>query len=240
MKTYYYRHNKFIKQPNEIPAKRIKFNELTLVLKGSLEYEVDGQTFFVDAGDCIFIKENSLRKRNLSQISDYVSFNFHGKICGELPTLIKDCINSDVTHLIAVCDNVFAKYTEWSSVIDGALITLINLLQARVANREEHPVIVKIKRFVRANFSQKISLKDIADDVGYSPNYCDTFFREHTGESLIDYVINSKIDEAKLLLVEGALSLKDVAFAVGFEDYNYFSRLFKKKTKYTPSEYKKK
>jgi YesN/AraC family two-component response regulator len=223
-----------------MPAKRIKFNELTLVLKGSLEYEVDGQTFFVDAGDCIFIKENSLRKRNLSQISDYVSFNFHGKICGELPTLIKDCINSDVTHLIAVCDNVFAKYTEWYNVIDGALITLINLLQARVANREEHPVIVHIKRFVRTNFSQKISLKDIADNVGYSPNYCDTFFKERTGESLIYYVINRRIDEAKLLLIEGALSLKDAAFAVGFEDYNYFCRLFKKKTNYTPSEYKNK
>ena len=240
MKTYYYRHNKFIRRPSEMPAHQIKFNELTLVLKGNLEYEVDGETFFLGAGDCIFIKKNSLRKRNLSQLSDYVSFNFHGEICEDLPTLIKDCVNSDVTHLIAVCDNVFSKYTEWSNIVDGVLLTLIKLFQARVANREEHPVIVKIKRFVRKNIYRKISLKDIADEVGYSPNYCDAFFKERTGESLIDYVIMRRIDEAKLLLAEGVLSLKEVAFSVGFEDYNYFCRLFKKKTNYTPGEYKNK
>ena len=227
-------------RPLAIPQSRIKFNELTLVLKGNLEYEVNGETIFLGDGDCIFIKENSFRSRNISPLSDYVSFNFHGEICGELPTLIKDCVSSDVTHLVAVCDDVVAKYSECYNIIDGVLQTLVSLFQARVANREEHPVIVKIKRFVRKNIYRKISLKDIANEVGYSPNYCDAFFKERTGESLIDYVIARRIDEAKLLLAEGVLSLKEIAYAVGFEDYNYFCRLFKKKTNYTPAEYKNK
>lgn len=56
--------------------------------------------------------------------------------------------------------------------------------------------------------------------------------------SIIRYVIQRRVEEAQKLLLEGTLSLKKIAETVGFEDYNYFARTFKKATGRTPREYK--
>ena len=62
---------------------------------------------------------------------------------------------------------------------------------------------------------------------------------KHTGKSLTNYILNQKISEAKRLMWEGSLKIKDIASAVGYEDNNYFSRIFREKTGYSPLEYKK-
>ena len=72
----------------------------------------------------------------------------------------------------------------------------------------------------------------------FSPVYCCLVFKRETGETITDYIINEKITEAKILIPQG-YRLKDVAARVGMFDYNYFSRLFRKKVGYTPLQYKK-
>lgn len=67
--------------------------------------------------------------------------------------------------------------------------------------------------------------------------YCDTVFKKETGFSIIEYFNKLKIEEAKKLIVERADSLTEIALKLGFEDYNYFSRLFKKHTGYSPKQY---
>ena len=68
--------------------------------------------------------------------------------------------------------------------------------------------------------------------------YCDIIFKRETGQSIIGYLTDQRIIEAKKLLIDSLLSLKEVAENVGFEDYNYFSRIFKKKTGYTPTQFR--
>jgi two-component system response regulator YesN len=93
--------------------------------------------------------------------------------------------------------------------------------------------------YLHSNFSKKVTLNDIGKLTFFSPNYCENIFKRETGRSVIDYLLEIRMEEAKKLLAEGVLSLGDVSETVGFEDYNYFSRVFKKRTGYTPSEYKK-
>ena len=57
--------------------------------------------------------------------------------------------------------------------------------------------------------------------------------------SIIEYVLKERIAMAKSLLMEGSLPLTKISEMVGFSDYNYFSRTFKKQTGYTPLAYKK-
>jgi two-component system response regulator YesN len=59
------------------------------------------------------------------------------------------------------------------------------------------------------------------------------------GCSIIDYTLSLRINRAKNMLAAGTHTLSQIAERVGFEDYNYFSRVFKKRTGYTPSGYKK-
>ena len=64
-------------------------------------------------------------------------------------------------------------------------------------------------------------------------------FKQKTGLSIIEYVLKERITLAKSLLMEGSFPLTKIAEQVGFFDYNYFSRTFKKLTGYTPLAYKK-
>ena len=64
-------------------------------------------------------------------------------------------------------------------------------------------------------------------------------FKNEKGVSIIDFLNNYSINKAKELLIEGAMPLNDISEMIGFSSYNYFSRLFKKKTGYSPKEYRR-
>jgi len=75
-------------------------------------------------------------------------------------------------------------------------------------------------------------------DTHYSIPHCEMIFKQTTGMSIARYIIKKRIDESKSLLQEGTLSLPEIADEVGFSDYNYFSRAFKKEVGITPHRYK--
>jgi two-component system response regulator YesN len=64
-------------------------------------------------------------------------------------------------------------------------------------------------------------------------------FKQETGLSITAYVIKKRIEKAKQLLIERVLTLPEVAERVGFSDYNYFSRVFKKEVGVSPINYRK-
>ena len=59
------------------------------------------------------------------------------------------------------------------------------------------------------------------------------------GVTPVNFIIRRKIEKAQLLLIAGELPVKEIAYLVGFEDFSYFSRVFKKTTGLTPNEYRK-
>lgn len=238
MNTFYYRHNKYTQRPQPIPCDTIPFNELTIAIKGQLKYEVDGESYTVNGGDCLFIKSGQTRMRKKSEQCDYVSFNFYDNVYIDLPVHISDCVTSEIKLILSVCDQIYLKYNNWFNKVDKALELIFNLLKDKISSLEENPVIISIKRYIRKNLSCKLTLNAIAKQVGYTPNYCDALFKKETGISIINYLIMERIAEAKRLLDEKILSLKDIADSVGFEDYNYFSRTFKKLSGISPTEYR--
>lgn len=72
-----------------------------------------------------------------------------------------------------------------------------------------------------------------------NPSYLSRKFKEETGFTLTDFINKKRIDEAKIFLNKGDISITDIAFMVGFNDINYFSKVFKKWTTLTPTEFKK-
>lgn len=239
MKTIYYRHNDSRKETPEIPTQKIAFCELTFVLKGELTYFVNDKKVKLVEGDCVFIRNGESRKRLVSQKCDYVSFNFLDDEDFSLPTHYAKSIDNEIKLLINLCDDFVNKYLDWTDKINHVLSLIINLLLDNLKTREENLVVLKIKRFISNNLNEKLTLLEICDAVCYSQSYCDTLFKKQTGYSIIDYLINARIEKAKLLIAENILSLKEIAEETGFEDYNYFARTFKKRTKFTPKNYQK-
>ncbi len=239
MQTFYYRHSKANRKIPTIPETTINYNELTFVIKGEFEYVLNGITHTVSAGDCVIVKSGENRMRKPTKNCDYVSFNFYTALPENFPTTIKESLSGEITMLITLCDEMYSKYYDWKNKIDSALDLIIKLLKEKLLRSGENPTAIKIKRYLKAQIGAKLSLSAVAKSVGYSPNYCDTLFKKETGTSIFEYLTELRISEAKLLLTEGILKLTEIAEAVGFEDYNYFARTFKKNCGYTPSEYKR-
>ena len=63
-------------------------------------------------------------------------------------------------------------------------------------------------------------------------------FKSEIGKPIIDYLIDVRLEEAKNLLVNSEYSVKDVSYVIGYADQNYFSRLFKQRVGYTPTNYR--
>lgn len=101
-----------------------------------------------------------------------------------------------------------------------------------------HSVVRKAIQFFQDHLNHPVSVKDAADHLFLSPKYFYSLFKEETGETALEYLIGIKMKEAKRLLAETQLPVGDVGEAVGYTSVHYFSRLFKAKTGYAPTEYR--
>lgn len=92
--------------------------------------------------------------------------------------------------------------------------------------------------FIHKNYSNKITLQDIADSVFVSKGECCRFFKKSLKMSPYDYLINYRINESMKLLKNTSFSILDIAENVGFNNVSHYIQIFKKKTGQTPHEYR--
>lgn len=93
---------------------------------------------------------------------------------------------------------------------------------------------------IEKNYMERISLADYAEKYHYTVVYLSRLFKNSTGCSFIDYVVNYRIKKAASLILEGNCSLKEAGWAVGYTDYYQFSKIFKKYMGCSPKEYRAK
>jgi AraC-like DNA-binding protein/ligand-binding sensor protein len=96
----------------------------------------------------------------------------------------------------------------------------------------------KAEHFIRENYTQKISLGEIAKISGLSAPYFSTIFKEEMGENLSKYLNRLRVERASHLLLETDLSLSEIAGACCFEDQSWFSKIFKAYTGISPGKYR--
>ena len=100
-------------------------------------------------------------------------------------------------------------------------------------------IVEKIIEILKKRVASSISLDEISSELFFSKTYIKTVFKKHTGTSIIKYYNELKIDEAKKLISLKKYSITEIKTMLGFSSVHYFSRLFKKITDMTPSEYQR-
>ncbi len=100
-------------------------------------------------------------------------------------------------------------------------------------------IIEKINQYIREHYKEDIGRNEIAAEFYLAPEYLSKMYKKQTGKSLKDYICEYRIEQAKILLKKGELLVSDVAEEVGFDNFTYFSTLFKKYTGMTPNQYRK-
>lgn len=94
----------------------------------------------------------------------------------------------------------------------------------------------QVNKYLETNITKKLTLELIAKDLGYSASQMKKLYHRQMGRGIIDNFIQMKMDEAKRLLEEGSMNIKQIADSLGYEDTSYFSRVFRKHFDMTPSE----
>lgn len=141
-------------------------------------------------------------------------------------------------------DEVSVSLTQKATLSAIDMVRWVNYLLQQTYEYEEEArkgqtIIEKINQYIRKHYMENIGRNDIAAEFFLTPEYLSRMYKKQTGISLKDYISECRIEQAKLLLKNGELRVSDVAEAVGFDNFTYFSTMFKKYTGMTPNQYRK-
>ncbi len=129
-------------------------------------------------------------------------------------------------------DTVF-DMMKWASFITDKTVDHIKEVQ------KSEGVVEKAKRFIQQNYTRDIGRDEVALHVFLTPDYLSKIFKAETGTHIKDYINELRIEKAKELLIQGDSSISEIASAIGFDSFSYFSTVFKKAVGETPYTFRK-
>lgn len=138
---------------------------------------------------------------------------------------------SGYTH-IGNMKNV-GEVLEWLTELSDSICEEISTQDIDYSKR----IVVKAKAYVNEKIFEKLSLNEVAEELGISSGYLSVIFKRYNELGFSDYVSKCKIEYAMNILKEGKYKIYEVAEIVGYENAYYFSKVFKKIVGITPKEY---
>lgn len=138
--------------------------------------------------------------------------------------LLKPVRSSDILQMANhAADQLFGKAEERETEI----------------TEERNRLVEQAKEYVEEHYYENLMLADVAQKVGISSGYLSTLFQRQMAKGFVDYLNEVRIEHACTYLRQNYLKVYEIAYRVGFKDEKYFSRVFKKVTGQSPSEYQK-
>ena len=154
--------------------------------------------------------------------SDPATYDNHSTL---MKTLIKN-------RQLAFCDKV-----EMRGIVLQLLARFFQSARLKEVSKDKR--IEKATLYIRRHIDRDIGLEELAGCSCLSKDHFIRLFKQEMGMTPLKYIHLKKMERAQLLLVTETLSIKEVAYRTGFDDYSYFNRLFKKITGMTPQEYRR-
>jgi AraC-like DNA-binding protein len=99
-------------------------------------------------------------------------------------------------------------------------------------------IVAAAKEFIFKHFSKDLTLGEIAWHVGKGEEHLARVFKSETGQSVFDYVRETRINQAKTLMMNPVGSLTEIAERCGFHTLSFFSRTFRQHSGMSPSHYR--
>ena len=96
-----------------------------------------------------------------------------------------------------------------------------------------------VHEYISEHFAEHLSLSDLAEQFFVEASYLSRKFSQKYGETITAYITRCRMDRAKELMKEPQNKLEVISLTVGYDDYNYFSRVFRRFEGTSPSEFRK-
>ncbi|PLR76708.1 hypothetical protein CU633_14210 [Bacillus sp. V3-13] len=125
-----------------------------------------------------------------------------------------------------------------SSLLQTLIIKILRTLHSTKSN-DNSSISEKVKKYISENYNSDISLNELANIVYVNPYHLAHTFKDEVGISPIQYLIKHRIEVAKSMLLHTNLTIREIAYKVGYPNANYFNLLFKKFTGQSPGKFRK-
>ncbi|PQJ84403.1 helix-turn-helix transcriptional regulator [Aliivibrio sifiae] len=244
---------------------QVNFPRLELVVSGEYLNQIEDPDLGITeikvmAGDALYIPPNCWNKPSWDEDCSVLSLLFGRRQVGfslvskhrgdsGFYDVQKYSIQTRTGHAIdniLEALNALAREPKKKPMDEHLLLALLSYSNAMLG--EPNDVISPKKRsedlyqgiciYIQENFHRNIDRTNIANRFNISPNHLSRMFRQQGHMTLADYITWVRIERAKFMLKKYTFRLTEVATRCGFQDVNYFYRVFKNKTTYTPSDYR--
>jgi AraC family transcriptional regulator len=234
---------------------------LIFLLRGSFRHSTFRQSYFLTSEFVLFKKPGfefqAIHEHYINDDCFYIEFG--DKVIDEFSSMLSPFVldflkNKDKASLLLKTDPSH-NFTSWrlhrgtndsitSLEFQSSIVQLITAVlgQAPLSPSTDHALhdsIDKAKRFIAENYSDDISLEDIAKASHISPFHFSRVFKGNTNFTPHQFLLEVRLFNARKLLLDSTLNVTDVGYSSGFSNPDYFVTLFKKKNGLTPSEFRK-
>lgn len=202
-------------------AERFNFNELHLMVKNWVEDQIS-QEKYIDP----YILKKFFSEVCYLIIYKYVEMGFYWEEVNEKKFEYLKKIENAMDY-----ESLMGAFTE--------ILTNLELFFTEHIQIKSNSVITEVIKYIHQNYDQNISLETTAKHFFIDKSYLCKLFKKHIARNFNDYLMQIRINKAKELLNNPEYTVNVVSSKVGYSDYSYFGRIFKKMVGITPSEYKK-
>lgn len=197
---------------------------------------------------CLMVDMDIFRSRFVeSSEEQYIAPLIEGKIL--LTPNVEN--HQEINGLVRSCYDIFTQHADaYQLRLKALLFQLLYLLftqcvQIRNIEPKRSPSSLSRERvnvileYVDTHYAERIKLDDLVEIVHINKYYICKIFQQHIGKTFLEYVNLVRIQKAVELLVSTNDSITAIAFATGFQDINYFSRMFKRVMGISPTDLRK-
>lgn len=243
--------------------------EFIVVQEGHMNYIVNGELLDLGEGDGIFVNTRQLHRSMSKDGSEsrFLCLRFHPMVLcmnpdmentylkpvlehGGVPFIVLRQLDKKAVLLL----DILQGFSPQNEAGDSELIVmsmlyrlwsaLYELIGAVPRTERENSYYLSILRdmvaFLEANYSRKITLKDLCEVGKIGATSCCDIFNRYINQSPMSYLQNYRLLKAKELLRDTELTVTEICYRVGFSGSSYFSETFKKYYQCTPSQYRRK
>lgn len=233
---------KFISEGNWSHMKRSGMPfEIIVMLEGEMHIAEDDDRYLVKANDMLLLRAGRTHfgyEKSKERVSFYwVHFHTEMEPFLSLPSHAAIEMPSGVNQLFKQLLHVSGFSNEEA---DAALLLLLSELKRQTGEpfRPRSATVDQICRWIDIHLNQDINVQKIAEEFNFNKEYISKMVKREKGVGIKSYILNSRMDRARQLLLNTHKSIKEIAVECGFSDYKLFLRRFKQYEGVTPSQYR--
>ena len=236
------------------------YYEFYYLVEGTCWYFIDKKSYHLTAGDVVLIPKGVIHKTNYETVEhsrllvccdSYYILDSVRDIIPSIPYFAKsDEYDGEIKALFSAIANETENPDEFSEDAVKLLINKLLILIARTsrtkekgkedAKKEESPIVEKAVKYIRSHYTEEVSLADTAAYCYVSKEHLSRTFKKATGFGFNEYLTIYRLKKAESLIKSNPkVKVAEVALACGFNDSNYFSKVYKRMYGKSPTHDKK-